>query len=115
MQKQINDPMQLVEQDFHRADQWKAEARALAGNDEETLAGLIPVAYAAEKVEDRLNAYAEDMARKVRLSYPTQVIGRLMETDEKFKLPTTHDNTIKLLRTRQHRASGLATRRQPRS
>ncbi len=97
MQKPIDDPARLVEQDFHRADQWKAEARALAGNDEQKLAALIPAAYAGEKVEDRLDAYAEDMARKVRLSYPTQVVGRLIEQDE-LKLPKAREATVKLLK-----------------
>ena len=77
MDKQITEPAQLVEQDFHKPDQWKAEIMALAGNDEQKLNALIPDAYSGEKVQDRLNAYAEDMARKVRLSYPTQVIGRM--------------------------------------
>lgn len=98
LQEQINDPVQLAEQDFHRTDQWKAKLMALAGNDEQQLAALIPASYGGEKVEDRLNAYAEDMARKVRLSYPTQVIGRLIETDDTFKLPTAHAATVTLLK-----------------
>jgi hypothetical protein len=63
MQKQIDDPARLVEQNFDRADQWKAEARALADSDEQKLASLIPAAYPGERVEDRLDDYAEDMAR----------------------------------------------------
>ena len=88
MDKQITEPAQLVEQDFHKPDQWKAEIMALAGNDEQKLNALIPDAYSGEKVQDRLNAYAEDMARKVRLSYPTQVIGRMIDQDsaDQFRL-----------------------------
>src|SRR5262249_55514959 len=36
-------------------------------------------AYAGEKISDRLEAYAADLARKVRLSFPTQVVGRMIE------------------------------------
>jgi hypothetical protein len=96
-EEQIKDPVQLVEQDFYRSDQWKAEIKALAGDDEQKLAALIPVVYSGKKVEDRLNAYAEDMARKVRLSYPTQVVGCMIENEE-IKLPVDHVETAKLLK-----------------
>lgn len=105
----LKDPVELVERDFHGADAWKNEVFAQAGipperraalteADRKQLEAVIPDAYAAEKVELRLEAYAEDMARKVRLSYPTQVLGRLIETDEKFKLASSHAATVKLLK-----------------
>lgn len=95
----ISDPVQLVSRDFYRADMWVAEIKMAAGNNSQKLPELIPPAYAGEKVEDRLNAYAEDMARKVRLSYPTQVIGRMVEQDagDNFKLGQTRASTAKLL------------------
>ncbi len=84
----ISDPVELVGQGFYQPDKWKTEIRALVGNDEQKLNALIPPAYEAEKVEDRLSAYAEDMARKVRLSYPTHVVGDMVEHDtaDEFKL-----------------------------
>ncbi len=93
---QISDPAQLVDLDFHRTETWAAEvltqAKIPAGRrnklteaDKKKLDELIPTAYAAPTMEERLAAYAEDMARKVRLSYPTQVLGRMLETDDKFK------------------------------
>jgi Neuraminidase-like domain len=108
LQKQINDPLQLVEHDFHRADSWLTEVLGqaeipldrrndLTDADKKKLAAVIPAAYAGEKVEDRLASYAEDMARKVRLSYPTQVVGRLIEQDE-IKLPTARDATVTLMK-----------------
>lgn len=108
MQKPINDPVQLVEQDFHRADSWVTEVLGQAGiplsrrtnltdADKKKLDAVIPAAYAGEKVEDRLVSYAEDMARKVRLSYPTQVVGRLIEQDE-IKLPAARDATVALMK-----------------
>ncbi|MBI4519155.1 MAG: carboxypeptidase regulatory-like domain-containing protein, partial [Deltaproteobacteria bacterium] len=108
------DPVELAEQDFHTAAAWRKEVfrevlkqedipqdpwANLTDADRKQLEAAIPAAYAGEKVEARLDAYAEDMARKVRLSYPTQVLGRLMETDEKFKLPSGHDATVKLLKS----------------
>ncbi|MBE0465801.1 MAG: hypothetical protein IBX71_01070, partial [Candidatus Desulforudis sp.] len=109
LRKRINDPVQLVEQDFHRAEAWAAEVFDQAGippnrrnnltdADRKKLDELIPVAYAAEKVEDRLHAYTGDMARKVRLSYPTQVLARLFEKDDRFK-PLAHPETVTLLKS----------------
>ena len=108
MQKPINDPVQLVEQDFHRAESWVTEVLSQAGipldrrnaltdADKKKLDAVIPVAYAGGKVEDCLDSYAEDMARKVRLSYPTQVVGRLIEQDE-IKLPAARDATVALMK-----------------
>lgn len=100
MQKQLTDPAQLVEQDFYQAEQWEAEVKREAGVspnvtleqlsevDKRKLEALIPPAYAGATIGDGLKAYAEDMARKVRLSYPTQVMGRIVEQDDadEFKL-----------------------------
>lgn len=93
---QISDPAQLVELDFHRPETWAAEVlkqakipakrrNKLTDADKKKLDELIPTAYAAPTMEERLTAYTEDMARKVRLSYPTQVLGQMLETDDKFK------------------------------
>jgi hypothetical protein len=106
--KGLTDPSELAAQDFHSAAAWKTELFEQAGipqerranptdADREKLEELIPATYGGEK-SARLDAYAEDMARKVRLSYPTQVLGRLMETDQRFKLSSGHDATIKLLK-----------------
>jgi hypothetical protein len=96
----IGDPVELVEQGFYQPDKWKAEVRAVAGNDKQKLKALIPPAYEAENVEDRLSAYSEDMARKVRLSYPTQVVGHMVEQDtaDEFKLGTARSATTTLLK-----------------
>lgn len=107
--KGLKDPSELAGQDFHSAAAWKTELFEQAGipqqrranptdADRKKLEELIPATYGGEKVEARLDAYAEDMARKVRLSYPTQVLGRLLEVDQRFKLPTGHDATVKLLK-----------------
>jgi peptidoglycan hydrolase-like protein with peptidoglycan-binding domain len=74
----------LVEADLYQADAWKTRVNQMAGNDE-ALTKLIPPAYLSDKTDakenlnDRLDAYSEDLARKVRLSYPTQVVRRMIE------------------------------------
>ncbi|MET8093018.1 neuraminidase-like domain-containing protein [Micromonospora sp. NPDC005220] len=73
-------PVALVEQDLYDAAAWKAKIRTLAA-DEPSLAALIPPAYAGPDTQSRLDAYAEDMARKIRMSYPTEVVTRLIATD----------------------------------
>ncbi len=108
MLKGIDDPAQLVEQNFYRADAWVNDVLAHAGipltrrdnlteADKKKLDAEVPTRYAGEKVEDRLHAYARDMARKVSRSYPTQVIGRLIEQDA-IKLPASRDQTVALLK-----------------
>jgi hypothetical protein len=108
MQKGLDDPAQLVEQDFYRAAPWVQEVLAQAGipvarrdnlteADKQKLAAEIPSRYAGKRVEDRLQAYAQDMARKVSRSYPTQVIGRLIEQDV-IPVPTARDETVTLLK-----------------
>jgi hypothetical protein len=77
----IKDPFELVAKGMYSADSWKAEAKALSGNDEKMLDALIPPVYEGADVQERLTAYCEDMARKVRLSYNTHVIGHIIETD----------------------------------
>ena len=74
----------LVEADLYQNDAWKSRLTQMAGNDE-GLQKIIPPAYVSDKTDpkenlnDRLDAYAEDLARKVRLSYPTQVVRRMIE------------------------------------
>ena len=110
LDKGLSDPVELVDLDFHAAATWKNDIFEKAGIPEDRraaptaadrvkLEAVIPPAYAGEAAEARLDAYAEDMARKVRLAYPTQVYGRLMETDHSFRLPADHDNTTQLLKT----------------
>ncbi|MBV6467743.1 MAG: hypothetical protein PGMFKBFP_03113 [Anaerolineales bacterium] len=107
LNKGLKDPAELVKQDFHRSDTWANDVFDLAGipqdrranlteDDKKKLEAVIPTAYAGDKVEARLNAYAEDMARKVRLSYPTQVVGRMIEKDE-IMLPAARDATVTLI------------------
>ncbi len=108
MQKGIADPAELVGQDFHRADTWVAEVLAqvaippthlgsLTDAEKQKLDAEVPARYGGVTVENRLRGYAEDMARKVNRSYPTQVVGRLIEQNA-IALPASRDETVTLLK-----------------
>jgi peptidoglycan hydrolase-like protein with peptidoglycan-binding domain len=99
MGKNVNDPSELVEQGFADAEKWKTEVKGIAGNEPAMLAALIPSSYVGATVEDRLDAYASDMARKLRISYPTQVIAQEIKTSgqDSFHLGTAAADTATVL------------------
>lgn len=68
----------LAEKGYYKADLWKKTIKELAGNDAEKLSALIPANYDGKKVGDRLEAYAEDMSRKIRTAYPTQSLSAMI-------------------------------------
>jgi len=94
----IDDPAQLVDHDLFDADNWKREIRALAPAAE--LDKIIPPAYGGADVNARVDAYAEDMARKVRRSYPTHVVARRIELDQNdaMKLGAGRQQTVALMK-----------------
>ncbi|MGV1003418.1 MAG: neuraminidase-like domain-containing protein [Candidatus Nanopelagicales bacterium] len=79
--QRLQSPAALVDAGLYQAKVWREQVRTLARDDAE-LGELIPANYAGDATADRLDAYAEDMARKIRLSYPTQVVTRMAETGE---------------------------------
>lgn len=85
LQTEIGSPeslARLVDLDLDKAMTWKKHITAIAGEEEEALAKIIPPAYVADKTADRLERYAADLARKVRMSFRTDVIRRMVERDE---------------------------------
>jgi len=76
----------LVDADLHQPEAWKSRLLKLAGNSDNALAALIPTSYGADSIRDRLEAYAADLARRVRMSYPTHVSARLLESG-KLSIP----------------------------
>ncbi|UTT71278.1 neuraminidase-like domain-containing protein [Arthrobacter sp. DNA4] len=91
----LTSPAALVAEGFYRADQWTQTVRDLAADDA-ALDALIPASYGGDDVEARLGAYAEDMARKVRISYPTQVVTRMIDAGDLPVGPSAAP-TVKLL------------------
>jgi hypothetical protein len=73
-------PADLVRKDLYLKGTWKDRINALTNNDPQQRAAFIPPAYSG--ADDPLDAYADDLARKVRLSFPTQVVGRMIEKGE---------------------------------
>ncbi len=98
---QISDPVQLVDRDLDLPDTWKAEVRGLADGVPALLASLVPPAYEGDTIDVRLDAYANDMARKVRVSYPTQVVARMVErdADDVFQLGQSRTPAVSFLRS----------------
>ncbi|HYI12532.1 MAG TPA: neuraminidase-like domain-containing protein [Thermoanaerobaculia bacterium] len=109
LRKGVDDPAQLVEQDLHKAATWAREILHEAGIPEErqnalskadmaSLERLIPTAYAGGTIENRLAAYADDMAGMVKVSYPTHAVARMIAQGE-MSVPAGRDSTVKLLRS----------------
>jgi hypothetical protein len=72
----------LAERELYLPQHWKEQLDKLAGNNEKTLAALIPSTYGANTTHERLEAYTNDLARRVRMSYSTYVIARMIETHD---------------------------------
>src|SRR5262249_2979265 len=68
----------LVDEGRYQPAAWKERLSALA-TDGRQLRDLIPPAYAGEQTADRLDAYASDLARNIRLAFPTHVVGHTLE------------------------------------
>jgi hypothetical protein len=82
LQSEIDEagPAQLVEKDLYKKDAWKERIDKLTQNDPAARAAFIPPAYG--EADDPFDAYADDMARKVRISFPTQVVARMIDKGE---------------------------------
>lgn len=111
MKKPLQAASDLVDMDLHTADAWKQEVRAAGGNDDVTIGAMIPTGYAGGTVSDRLDAYAEDMARKVRRSYPTQALARTIARDEadSFGLGADRKVTAQFMRSAADQGFRLGT------
>src|SRR5262249_21028007 len=57
-----------------------------------------PAIYPGKTTADRLQAYAADMARKVRISFPTQVAARMIESKQLAVKEKTASNVTAFLR-----------------
>jgi hypothetical protein len=80
----------LVDKGLYRPDAWKERLAKLAKNGVK-LRDVIPPAYAGTQTSDRVEAYAADMARNVRLAFPTHVVGHMLQTGD---LPLEHGKKV---------------------
>lgn len=73
----------IVDKDLYDSAAWKSTLTEIAGSGgDEALAKLIPTHYNGESAAERLDAYAADLARKVRIAFPTNVVARMVEKKE---------------------------------
>ena len=70
------DVQQLIELDFDRSVTWSGEISALAGDDDGRLGMLIPPAFEGRNNQERLRAYSDELARRVRQMDPNRVTMR---------------------------------------
>lgn len=71
------DLSQLAEKDYYDSATWKTALSGLTANG---AAAAIPTGYTGSAAE-MLEAYAGDLARKVRVSFPSQTVARMVETN----------------------------------
>jgi hypothetical protein len=94
---------------WHTAAHWESEIDAAAGivangvdglsdDDLKRLDAVIPPAYEGGDIEARRKAYADDLGRKVRLAYPTEVITNIVgDAADTLGLGTVRAPTHRLL------------------
>lgn len=90
---------ELADKDYHLPATWQNALTALAGSGgDKALAGLIPPIYTGASTMERLAAYAGDLARKVRMSFPTRVVARMVENQGLAVDPKVAGNVTNFLR-----------------
>lgn len=79
----VNNLSQIVYKDYYRPESWQTTLKSLAGNGgDQALQALIPGIYPGKTTNDRLTAYSADLARKIRISFPTEATARMIENKE---------------------------------
>ena len=81
----------LASKGLYQPGAWAALIRATAAHGGSSLEDLIPPAFTGAATADRLRAYAEDMARKVRTSFATNAVAHGVSTGA-IPLPGTADD-----------------------
>src|SRR5262249_26506431 len=96
----ITDPVELVAKDLFKPQAWTDQLRALSSGDDDRLAQLVPSGYHGANTAERVAAYSDDLARKIRLSYPNHVVQRTLETDagDELRLGAARGVTATLLK-----------------
>ena len=89
----------IADKDYHQPSTWQTALKAAAGTGgDKALDALIPPVYTGTTTADRLSAYSADLARKVRVSFPTRVVARMAENKEFAIDPKTMGTVGKFLR-----------------
>ncbi|TNH27809.1 hypothetical protein FHG89_17030 [Micromonospora orduensis] len=96
----------LVTRRLHRPRAWAKLVRAAAEVAEVAVDDLIPPAFLGDDTTTRLDAYATDLARKVRISFPTNVAAHEVATGS-LPLPGADDAIREHTATVLDRAAAL--------
>lgn len=67
------DPLELIGLGFFDEDKWKSALKELSGGDDAKCAAFIPAVFTGRTVEERLDVYAGELARRVRQMDPHAV------------------------------------------
>lgn len=87
---------QMADKDYYSPTTWSTTLTGLAGQGGDTaLQKLVPPIYPGNTAADRAAAYSADLARKVRVSFSTQVVARMLEKKEIPLKKTAKDTTPK--------------------
>ena len=94
----------LASAHLHRPEAWVELLTTVARGDGDALAALVPPAFAADTVERGVERYAHELARKVRVGYPTNVVADMVRTNA-VSLPGTPSPARKHVATFLDRAA----------
>jgi hypothetical protein len=79
----IRQVSQMVAKDYDMSSTWQSTLTALAGEGgDQALDKLVPPIYPGKTTADRVAAYSADLARKVRVTFPTEVVSRMIERQQ---------------------------------
>ncbi|MCX4672357.1 neuraminidase-like domain-containing protein [Streptomyces sp. NBC_01381] len=79
---QTADMPRLVDAGYYKPGVWFDRLNELAGGDKNRLAALVPDAFAADSLVDRLTAYTGDLAARIRSEFPSHVVRAMVRADE---------------------------------
>lgn len=91
------DPLELIELGYYEDTRWKDTLRELAGADENKCAALIPSLFTGRDVDERVDAYAAELSRRVRQMDPHAVTVDRIATAKMDGVPDA-DNVGKFLK-----------------
>ena len=90
---------QLAAKDFHAPAAWQNLLTGIAGKDPAALAKLIPPAYQGATPQAGLENYSAHLARKIRLSFPTHTVARMVESGDLPVSQADSSHVVSFLRT----------------
>ncbi|CAA6807450.1 MAG: Unknown protein [uncultured Thiotrichaceae bacterium] len=80
----VNDPVDLVQKGLYEADPWMEIINQVITENQDPDQpndNIIPERYRVDSPEGRIRVYASDLARKLRLSYPSNVLVHRLKND----------------------------------